>query len=99
MLEQFAVRGVNLSRIESRPRMDRAGEYSFSIDALGHIAEARMAEALIGLRRTCPLVVFLGSYPAAGEAVPTPVAQGTGDADFASAREWVASLREGRGTR
>ena len=94
MLEQFAVRGVNLSRIESRPRMDRPGEYSFSIDALGHIAEARVAEALNGLRRTCPLVVFLGSYPAF-DASPTPVVPGTGDADFAAAREWVEQLRDG----
>lgn len=94
MLEQFAVRGVNLSRIESRPRTDRPGEYSFSIDALGHIAEARVAEALIGLKRTCPLVVFLGSYPAAGGEV-TPIAPGTSDVDFDEARAWVANLRNG----
>lgn len=94
MLEQFAVRGVNLSRIESRPIGDRPGEYSFSIDALAHIAEERMAEALIGLRRTCPTVVFLGSYPAAGR-VPTPVDVGTTDADFARARIDVERWRQG----
>ncbi|GIG54031.1 prephenate dehydratase [Demequina activiva] len=94
MLEQFAARGVNLSRIESRPRWDRPGEYSFSIDALGHVAEQRMAEALMGLRRTCPLVVFLGSYPAAADE-PTPVVPGTSDADFADARAWVEQLRNG----
>jgi prephenate dehydratase len=94
MLEQFAARGVNLSRIESRPRSDRPGEYSFSIDALGHIAERRVAEALIGLRRTCPLVVFLGSYPAA-DPTPNAVAVGTSDDAFAEAESWVASLRDG----
>ena len=94
MLEQFAARGVNLSRIESRPRGDRPGEYSFSIDALAHIAEARLGEALVGLRRTCPLVVFLGSYPAAHGAV-TPLAAGTEDHDFATAHAWVESLRSG----
>jgi prephenate dehydratase len=94
MLEQFAARGVNLSRIESRPRSDRPGEYSFSIDALGHIAERRVAEALIGLRRTCPLVVFLGSYPAA-DPTPNPVAAGTADDAFAEAERWVAGLRDG----
>ena len=94
MLEQFAVRGVNLSRIESRPRMDRPGEYSFSIDALGHIAEARMSEALIGLKRTCPLVVFLGSYPAA-DPTPTPVAPGNADASFDDAQRWVRGLLDG----
>ena len=94
MLEQFAVRGVNLSRIESRPRSDRPGEYSFSIDAMGHIADRRVAEALIGLKRTCPLVVFLGSYPAA-DATPTPVAQGTDDGAFVVAEEWVRGLISG----
>lgn len=94
MLEQFAARGVNLSRIESRPRGDRPGEYSFSIDALAHIAEARMAEALVGLKRTCPHVVFLGSYPAAHAEI-TPVPKGIQDHDFASAHAWVESLRRG----
>ncbi|WP_062205586.1 prephenate dehydratase [Demequina salsinemoris] len=95
MLEQFSVRGVNLSRIESRPRGDKPGEYSFSMDAMGHIAEARVAEALIGLRRTCPVVRFLGSYPAFnGEA--TPVAPETTDASFDEARDWVQALRDGR---
>jgi prephenate dehydratase len=96
MLEQFAARGVNLSRIESRPIGDRPGEYSFSIDASGHIDEARMAEALIGLRRTCPLVLFLGSYPAAVSDGPTPIAPGTSDHDFETARAWVEGLRDGR---
>jgi len=96
MLEQFAARGVNLSRIESRPRGDKVGEYSFSVDALGHIDEARLAEALVGLRRTCPLVVFLGSYPAAHGQV-TPLAPGTSEADFAAAHAWVESLRRGEG--
>jgi prephenate dehydratase len=95
MLEQFAARGINLSRIESRPRWDRPGEYSFSIDALGHIAQERMAEALMGLRRTCPAVVFLGSYPAVGEE-PTPVLPGTSDSAYVEARAWVTQLRDGQ---
>jgi prephenate dehydratase len=94
MLEQFSARGVNLSRIESRPIGDKPGEYSFSIDALGHIAEARMAEALVGLKRTCPQVLFLGSYPAAHTEV-TPILPGTADADFESAQRWVEQLRHG----
>ncbi len=94
MLEQFAARGVNLSRIESRPRSDRPGEYSFSIDALGHIDEPRVSEALVGLRRTNPVVIFLGSYPAAS-GYPTPVAPGTSEEEFAEARAWVQGLRSG----
>ncbi len=92
MLEQFSVRGVNLSRIESRPIGDKPGEYSFSIDALAHLEEARMAEVLVGLKRTCPVVTFLGSYPAA-HGQPTHVARGTNDADYEGARAWVESLR------
>ncbi|MDN4476010.1 prephenate dehydratase [Demequina sp. SYSU T00192] len=95
MLEQFAARGVNLSRIESRPRSDRPGEYSFSVDALGHIDEPRVAEALVGLKRTNPVVVFLGSYPAAS-GYPTPVTPGTSEEEFAEARTWVQGLRSGR---
>ncbi|WP_084079392.1 prephenate dehydratase [Demequina sp. NBRC 110057] len=91
MLEQFAVRGVNLSRIESRPIGDRPGEYSFSIDALGHVAEARVAEALVGLKRTCPVVRFLGSYPAAERGL-TPVAVDNTDESFTRAHAWVQSL-------
>jgi len=94
MLEQFSARGVNLSRIESRPRGDRPGEYSFSIDALAHIDEARLAEALVGLKRTCPHVVFLGSYPAAHGEV-TPLAPGTSNDDFWDAHSWVESLKRG----
>jgi prephenate dehydratase len=92
MLEQFATRGVNLSRIESRPIGDELGRYLFSIDAEGHIAEARMAEALMGLHRVCPVVRFLGSYPRA-DGVANDVSPGTSGAEFAAARQWVADLR------
>lgn len=93
MLEQFAVRGVNLSRIESRPIGDSLGRYAFSIDAEGHITEERMKAVLIGLHRVCPLVRFIGSYPAA-DAPLTRLAPGTSDADFDAARAWVEGLLE-----
>lgn len=95
LLEQFAVRGVNLVRIESRPTGDALGRYCFAIDAEGHIGEARMAEALVGLHRFCSQVRFLGSYPSAS-ASPTVVRSGTSDASFADARAWVERLRDGR---
>ncbi|MEN1973616.1 prephenate dehydratase [Cellulomonas olei] len=94
MLEQFAARGVNLSRIESRPIGDSLGRYSFSIDAEGHIAEERMGEAFMGLHRVCPQVRYLGSYPRAdGQAADVHL--GTADADFRGAREWLRSVRDG----
>ncbi|WNB85504.1 prephenate dehydratase [Cellulomonas sp. ATA003] len=95
MLEQFAARGVNLSRIESRPIGDLMGRYSFSIDAEGHVAEERVAEALMGLHRVCPHVRFLGSYPRADGVAPR-IEPGMTDDAFAGARQWVEDLRGGR---
>nr|WP_297424903.1 prephenate dehydratase [uncultured Actinotalea sp.] len=95
MLEQFSARGVNLSRIESRPIGDSLGRYSFSIDAEGHVEDERVAEALMGLHRVCPHVRFLGSYPRV-DAPHGDVRPGTFDADFVAARAWVQALREGR---
>lgn len=95
MLEQFSARGVNLSRIESRPIGDALGRYSFSIDAEGHLADERMGEALMGLHRMCPHVRFLGSYPRV-DAPYGDVRAGTSDADFRDARAWVEELRDGR---
>lgn len=94
MLEQFATRGVNLSRIESRPLGDALGRYSFSIDVEGHIEDERVGEALMGLHRVCPHVRYLGSYPRA-DAPHGDVRPGTHDADFVAARAWVQALRTG----
>ena len=95
MLEQFSARGVNLSRIESRPVGDSLGRYRFSIDVEGHVREERVQAALIGLHRTCPVVRFLGSYPRL-DARPTAVLAGTSDKDFVVARSWVADVLDGR---
>lgn len=92
LLEQFAARGVDLTRIESRPVGSGLGEYCFSIDVEGHVAEARVGEALMGLRRTCADVRFLGSYPRADSAT-TSITPGTTDADFADAAAWLQRLR------
>lgn len=91
MLEQFSARGVNLSRIESRPSGNGLGSYSFSIDIEGHVAEERVQAALIGLHRTCPEVQFLGSYPRT-DGVRAEVQAGTTDEDFAQAREWISQI-------
>src|SRR3954447_9090359 len=65
LLTEFAVRGVNLTRIESRPTGVGLGRYYFSIDAEGHVSQARVAETLAAIRRECADVRFLGSYPRA----------------------------------
>ncbi|WP_197412738.1 prephenate dehydratase [Kocuria rosea] len=92
ILEQFATRGVNLSRIESRPTGNFLGEYFFSVDVDGHILDARVAEALEGLRRVCPSTRFLGSYPRADHKVAT-VARQHSDGAFREAEAWVAALQ------
>jgi len=92
ILSQFAVRSVNLTRIESRPTGEGLGRYCFSIDCEGHVAEARVGEALMGLRRVCSEVRFLGSYPR-GDGGRTTAGPGTADADFAEAVSWLSQLR------
>lgn len=94
VLTELAARGVNLTRIESRPTGNTLGRYCFFLDCLGHVADARMGEALMGLRRTSAAVRFLGSYPrATSERVPPP--PGTADPDFADAAAWLSRLRQG----
>ncbi|HEV2768959.1 MAG TPA: prephenate dehydratase [Solirubrobacteraceae bacterium] len=64
-LSEFAFRGVNLSRIESRPYRGRLGHYRFFADLEGHADDEAVAGALAGLRRHCEWIRILGSYPAA----------------------------------
>ncbi|MDX6327371.1 MAG: prephenate dehydratase [Nocardioidaceae bacterium] len=94
ILEQLTMRGVNLSRIESRPTGHALGDYCFSIDAEGHIADRRVGEALMGLRRVCADVRFLGSYERHDGKAPT-IRPGTTDAEFEQASAWLVRLREG----
>ena len=91
ILDQFAARGVNLSRIESRPTGLFLGDYFFSIDADGHVADARVADALQGLHRISPGLRFLGSY-ARADRREYDVARHTSDQAFQAAQEWVGSL-------
>ena len=95
ILTEFAVRGINLMRIESRPTGDGLGRYYFFIDCEGHVDDARVGEALMGLRRVCADVRFLGSYPRHDGGV-TQIRAGTSDAEFAAAAAWLSRLRYGR---
>jgi prephenate dehydratase len=91
MLEQFAARGVNLSRIESRPIGDQLGRYRFNIDIEGHIEDSAVAEALKGLHRFSPKVIFLGSYARADK--KKSVHEGNNaNAAFAAAEKWISKL-------
>ena len=97
ILTEFVVRGVNLTTIQSRPTGDGLGRYYFFIDCEGHVADARVGEALMGLRRLCADVRFLGSY-ARCDGGQTQMPRGTSDAEFAAAAGWLSRLRsEGTG--
>ena len=92
ILEQFASRGVNLCRIESRPTKKSLGDYCFSVDAEGHVDDSRMAEAMMGLHRVCRDVVFLGSYPRA-DLTESIILHGTSNEEYAAAATWLRKLR------
>jgi prephenate dehydratase len=64
-LSEFAFRGVNLTRIESRPRKGQLGHYLFHVDMEGRAEEPAVADAVAALGRHCEEVRLLGSYPAA----------------------------------
>jgi prephenate dehydratase len=67
-LDEFARREINLTKIESRPRRERLGNYMFFADLSGRLDDPPVADALAGVRRLCEEVRVLGSYEAAEEA-------------------------------
>ena len=81
VLTEFSVRGL--------------GDYHFIIDAEGHINDERVGEAMMGLRRICADVRFLGSYPRADRVAPT-TNRSAHDESFNEASEWLAEVRLGR---
>jgi prephenate dehydratase len=91
VLAEFALRGINLTRIESRPMKARLGEYQFYLDCEGHVAEDAVGDTLAELRRRCTWVRFLGSYPRVGAPRPGPDPAG-----FSVAKEWLSAVRAGR---
>ena len=64
-LSEFAQRGVNLTRIESRPRKQGLGRYMFFVDLEGHEEDAAIAAGLAGLGGRVERLKVLGTYPAA----------------------------------
>ncbi len=95
VLAELSLRGINLSRIESRPTKDRLGEYRFFLDFDGHVADSRIGDALSGLRRRCGEVRFLGSFPKA-DRKPVNVGPAASEQAFRASAEWLAQVRSGR---
>ncbi len=91
-LTEFSLRGINLTRVESRPTGDGIGNYFFHLDCAGHISEARMGEAVSALHRNSTDVRFLGSYPCA-EGSLARTQPGASEEDFREASSWLARIR------
>lgn len=62
-IHPLSSRGINLTKIESRPSRRKAWDYVFFIDFKGHWSDAPVQEAVVELKRSCPMVKWLGSYP------------------------------------
>jgi len=65
VLGEFAQRGINLTKIESRPSKRALGDYMFHIDCEGHLEDEEIKEALEGVKRKVAMLKVLGSYPKA----------------------------------
>ncbi|MFT4244984.1 MAG: prephenate dehydratase [Micrococcaceae bacterium] len=91
LLTIFASRGINLTRLESRPQGDKLGRYSFSIDAEGHYKQARMADALQAAYRLSQETKFIGSYPRASKD-EVKTANHHLDVAYTKANQWYEQL-------
>jgi prephenate dehydratase len=69
-LTEFSSRGVNLTRIESRPRRRGLGRYMFFLDLDGAAGDEPVAEAIEALRGKAESVRVLGSYPVTAPGIP-----------------------------
>ena len=67
-LTEFSGRGINCSKMESRPTRATFGEYIFLIDFEGHARDPECAAALDGLRGMTSMLKVFGSYPRASDA-------------------------------
>ncbi len=91
ILQEFAARRINLTKLESRPTKKALGDYCFLLDLEGHVADDVVADCLKAIRVKHGEVKFLGSYPSASGEGPTLRA----DADEAGrdADSWLREIR------
>jgi prephenate dehydratase len=88
-MTEFAIRDIDLTRIESRPTRIELGTYIFFLDCVGHIDDDAVAEALKALYRRCTDVRYLGSWP-------TGAAAGAAPPRLDEASRWLSQLRNGK---
>jgi prephenate dehydratase len=92
ILQEFAARSINLSKLESLPTKRGLGDYCFLIDLDGHIEEELVADALRSLKSKQADVKFLGSYPAAGDEAHEVRAEAA--ESWREANAWLDELRQ-----
>ena len=91
ILGQFSARGLNLTKIESRPTKRGLGQYCFIIDLEGHVDDEVVADCLRDLHASLAGLKFLGSYPAAGD--EGPEIRREAESAWRDADTWVSGLR------
>ena len=87
-MTEFAIRDIDLTRIESRPTRTELGTYVFFLDCVGHIDDTPVSEALKALHRRCADMRYLGSWPTGSPA-------GTVPPRTDEASSWLERLRGG----
>ncbi len=88
-LTEFAIRDIDLTRIESRPTRKELGTYIFFLDCVGHIDDDAVGEALKALHRRCADVRYLGSWPTGSAAGALPP-------QLDEASRWLRRLQDGK---
>jgi prephenate dehydratase len=94
LLEIFAERDLNLTKIESRPTKAELGEYCFFLDVEGHLADERVGDALAAVKRTHRDVKLLGSYRRSGARRTAEADRiAADDAAYRDAASWLSGWR------
>lgn len=91
ILQEFAARSINLTKLESRPTKQSLGDYCFFIDFEGHVDDELVADCLRTLAAKQTQVKFLGSYPVAGQ--EAHVKRTAAGKAWRDANRWIEDLR------
>jgi prephenate dehydratase len=62
ILQEFATRKINLTKIESRPTKERPWEYNFYVDIEGHRKDKNVHEVISSMLKKTTFLKILGSY-------------------------------------
>jgi prephenate dehydratase len=93
ILQEFAARAINLTKLESRPTKRGLGDYCFFIDVEGHVSDELIADGLRNLAAKQAEVKFLGSYPVGGPMEAGVERRRAAGRAWKYASTWVEQLR------